>query len=65
MLAVSKIFVFIFLSTSENESDNVLTEVSRIVPIQLHPKPAMGFANKYNIKASASDEQRGFMMHGQ
>lgn len=38
-------FFFIFLSTSENESGNALTEVSRIVPIQLHPKPAIGFAN--------------------
>lgn len=55
MLAVSKIVLF-FSSQTQNESDNALTEVSRIVPIQLHPNPAMGFANEYNVKASASDE---------
>lgn len=65
MLAVSKIVLFIFLSTSENEPDNALTEVGRIVPIQLQPKPAMGFANEYNVKASVSDEQKVFMMHSQ
>lgn len=44
MLEASKVF-FIFLSTSENESGNSLTGVSRILPIQLHSKPAMRFAN--------------------
>lgn len=38
-------FFKIFLSTSENESGDALTEVRRIDPIQLHSKPAMGFAN--------------------
>lgn len=46
MLAVSKAILFIFLFTSENESDNALTEVNRIVPIQLYPKPEMEFANE-------------------
>lgn len=62
MLAVSQTVLFIFLFTSENESDDALTEVNRIIPIQLHPKPAMGFANEYNVKDGTGDEQMVFMM---
>lgn len=54
--------MFIFLFTSENGSDDALTEVNRIIPIQLHPKPAMGFANVYNVKDGKSDEQMVFMV---
>lgn len=54
--------MFTFLFTSENGSDDALTEVNRIIPIQLHPKPAMGFANAYNVKDGKSDEQMVFMI---
>lgn len=64
MLAISKIVLFIFVSTSEDESDNALTEV-RIIRIQLYRKPAMGFSNEYNVTTSESEEQRAFMKHSQ